>query len=274
MLGGRCEMATSNHKSYSEFGSVMRAGLTALCLTTALCTPALAGGRGGISVSIGGTVGGVGGTVGGVGGSVGGVGGAVGGIGGSVGSISSGGGLSVGGVTIGTGGGGGTPSFTGSNFFSGGVDFGNGAARGASRRTEFAGQRVNKRANRDAAIAAKVLKSKSEKAVARAGKDSVKAQAAAKKVLPEFATQSRTINIGGDQGVTAKVNPASGAQIIVGGNDPANPAVNITTQTGDGSSAPLVTTTGQVLDAPGASTGSNNAAGRVASTEVSILEAA
>src|SRR5213083_2501434 len=102
-LGGRCEMATSNHKSYSEFGSVMRAGLTALCLTTALCTPALACGRGGISVSIGGTVGGVGG--------------AVGSIGGSVGSISSGsgGGLSVGGVTIGTGGGRGTPSFTGSN---------------------------------------------------------------------------------------------------------------------------------------------------------------
>src|SRR5258707_10961408 len=64
VLGGRCEMATSNHKSYSEFGSVMRAGLTALCLTTALCTPALAGGRGGISVSIGGTVGGVGGSAG------------------------------------------------------------------------------------------------------------------------------------------------------------------------------------------------------------------
>jgi len=101
-------MATSNHKSYSEFGSVMRAGLTALCLTTALCTPALAGGRGGISLSVGGTVGSVGGSVGSVGGSVGGVGGAVGGIGGSVGSISSGsgGGLSVGGITIGTTGGG------------------------------------------------------------------------------------------------------------------------------------------------------------------------
>src|SRR5438552_12586579 len=90
LLGGRCKMATSNHKSYSEFGSVMRAGLTALCLSTALCTPALAGGRGGISLSVGGTVGGVGGSVGGVGGAVGGVGGAVGGIGGSVGSISSG----------------------------------------------------------------------------------------------------------------------------------------------------------------------------------------
>src|SRR5258705_7003376 len=116
VLGGRFQMATSNHKSYSEFGSVIRAGLTALCLTTALCTPALAGGRGGISVSVGGTVGGVSGAVGGVGGSVGGVGGAVGGIGGSVGSISSGGGLSgsgvsIGGVTIGNTGGG--SSFTG-----------------------------------------------------------------------------------------------------------------------------------------------------------------
>src|SRR5205085_4211402 len=137
-----------------------------------------------------------------------GVGGAVGGIGGSVGSISSGGGLSgggvsIGGVTIGNTGGG-APHFTGSNFFSGGVDFGNGAARGVNRGTEFAGQRVNKRANRDSAIAAKVLKSKSEKAVARVGKDSIKAQAAAKKVLPEFATRSRTINVGGDQGVAAK----------------------------------------------------------------------
>src|ERR1051325_4738332 len=73
LLGGRCEMATSNHNSYSEFGSVMRAGLTALCLTTALCAPALAGGRGGISLSIGGTVGGVSGAVGALGGAVGGI---------------------------------------------------------------------------------------------------------------------------------------------------------------------------------------------------------
>src|ERR1043165_1295867 len=79
------QMASSNHKSYSEFGSVLRAGLTALCLTTALCTPALAAGRGGISISVGGTVGGVGGAVGGVGGAVGGIGGSVGSIGGSVG---------------------------------------------------------------------------------------------------------------------------------------------------------------------------------------------
>src|SRR4051812_5042130 len=160
-------MAASNHKSYSEFGSVMRAGLTALCLTTALCTPALAAGKGGISLSIGHAVGGSVGSIGGaVGGAVGGVGGAVGGIGGSVGSISSGsgGGVSIGGVNIGnTGGvGGSSPHFTGSNFFSGGVDFGNGAAHGVSRGTQFTGQRLNKGLNRDSAITAKILKNKSD----------------------------------------------------------------------------------------------------------------
>ena len=104
--------------------------------------------------------------------------------------------------------------FTGSSFFSGGANFGNGAARSASRGVQFSGQRLNHRANRDSAVAARGLKSNSSKAVARVGRDSVRAQAAAKKALPEFATRSRTINVGGDQGITAKVNPDPSARVI------------------------------------------------------------
>ena len=136
----------------SETRSIIRAGLTALCLTTALYTPSLnaawAAGRGGINVSVGGTVGSVGGAVGGVGGAGGGIGGGVGGIGGG---ISSGGGVSIGGVTVGRGGvsNSGGAHFTGSNFFSGGVDFGNGAAHRPTRGLDATGNRITRHTNRN-----------------------------------------------------------------------------------------------------------------------------
>ena len=249
-------MRTSMRNSQSEIGSVIRTGLTALCLTTALCTPSFAGGvsLGGAGRAVGGALGGaVGGVGGAVGGMSGGVGGGVGGALGGGGISSGGGGLNIGGVSIGNVGGGGS-HFTGSNFFSGGIDFGIGSARSFNRGVNITGQRITRHTNGDSAVAAKGLKHKSKDAVARIGHESIKAQAAAKRALPEFATRKRTINVGGANGITAKVNPDPSAQVIVGGKNPANPAVDVATQTGDGSSVPLVTT-GSVLNAAGATTG-------------------
>ena len=243
-------MVNSVSQRQSEFRSSIRTGLAALCVTTALCSPTLctqafAGGKGGISISVGSTVGGIGGAVGGIGGSIGGIGGSVGGIGGSVGGISGGvggvggavggiggsvGGISsggggvggaVGGITGGSSSGGGSgisiggvighgsgvgsssPHFTGSNFFSGGTDFSGGGSRSVNS-ILGGGQRVR---HRNSSVATRGLKTKSNKLVAQAGQGSIKAQNAAKNIAPESVTSSRIINLGGAQGVTAKINP-------------------------------------------------------------------
>ena len=117
-------------------GPVLRSAVATLCLTTALCAPALAGpvnvsvGGRGISLSVGSTSVGTGGI------STGSVGGISSGIGGALGGISSGVGGTVNGIANGTSGlARNGASFTGDNFFSGGASFGNGAVGGINRRT-------------------------------------------------------------------------------------------------------------------------------------------
>ena len=236
----------------SEFPSTLRTAIAALLLTTALSAPAFAGpvnvsvGGSGVSVSVGGTSVGTGSVGGGVGGAVGGITG--GGIGGSV---------LGGGVSIGSGLGGSVGSFSGSNFFSGAANFGNRSTGFLSGGAQAYGQRVTRRANRAintrAPVVAKSVKSTGKAVAARTGQASLRAQAAAKRIAPVLASGPRTVTVGGQNGVRATVDPDPMARVTVG-NDAA-PIANVQTQTGDGSTTPLVSTNASVLNQAGATTG-------------------
>ena len=255
-----CAQQTSGQKFFPALtkGCLLSASVAALLIGTCLSTPSWARGRG-ISIGIGAISGG------GVGGAVGGVGGAVGGIGGSVGSISSGSLGSVG-VNVGRGGvgGGSSSGFTGENFFSGAANFGNNATSRFSNGVRAVGQSRTRAVNRGSSIAAGAIRHKSNKVVEGAGQTGLKTQATAKKAVPALA-RSKTINVGGQNGVTATYTPDPTMTGSVRVGPAANPAANAVTTTGDGKTAPIVSTNAKVLDAPGANVGDSQPSGGVAS---------
>ena len=265
--------------------------IATLYLSTALTPvdagPVSIGGRG-VSVSVGGLSAGTGGvSSGGVGGISG---GGIGGLG--AGSIGGGslGGLVGGGVTVGPGGrilginlgkGGSGPHFTGSNFFSGGANFGNDTAGRVTRGSQAFGQRVtgdvNKAANVKSSRLGKSLNCKSDAIAAHTGKASKNAQAAARRAAPALA-RTRTINVGGPNGVTVIATPiaptgntAPAANVNIGNR--AAPVANIDARHGDGATKPLLSTNTTVLDQPGAKVGDSNPGGGIASNNVSALNA-
>src|SRR6185295_446048 len=97
-------------------------------------------------------------------------------------------------------------------------------------------------------VATKATKHKTGKALARSGNESAKTATAANNTTP--AITKRTINVGGD-------NPT-----------------HLTVKPGNGSSSPLVATSGSILNAPGAKVGDSNSGGGIASTNLSALNTA